>query len=71
MSNPVVQKPLLTADELSAETGLATPQIYRWTEGVFPSEFILKVGRRRYYRRALINWLAGELDGTQSPEAKP
>lgn len=63
-------KPLLTAEELSAETGLSQPIIYRWTsEGRFPTEFIFKVGRRIYYRRAVIDWLAG-LDATQPPETK-
>jgi predicted DNA-binding transcriptional regulator AlpA len=66
MSDPVVWKPLLTADELSAEAGLAVSLLYRWVaEGHFPTELIFRVGRRIYFKRALVAWLAGvSLDGT-------
>jgi predicted DNA-binding transcriptional regulator AlpA len=53
-------KPLLTAAELSAATELTPAQVYRWAaEGRFPTEYVFRVGRRVYYRRALLDWLAG------------
>ncbi len=59
-----IQKPLLTPAELEAVTGLTSSRVYRWTaEGVFPAHLILRIGRRVYYRAALIDWLAGR-DGT-------
>jgi predicted DNA-binding transcriptional regulator AlpA len=59
-----VAKPLLTADELGAATGLTMGQLYRWaSEGRFPVQFIFKIGRRTYFKRGLIDWLAGG-DGT-------
>lgn len=61
-----IEKPLLTAAEVRAATGLAAAKLYRWTaEGVFPAHLVLKIGRRIYYRRGLIAWLGGwpPLDG--------
>ncbi len=65
------QKPLLTAADLKAATGLTKGQVYRWTaEGRFPVEFIFKVGRRLYYRAAILAWLAG-LDRVRPLGGKP
>jgi predicted DNA-binding transcriptional regulator AlpA len=55
-----IAKPLLTAEELALGTRLGTGRIYRWAaEGRFPAEFLFKVGRRTYFKRGLIEWLAG------------
>lgn len=59
-------KPLLRASELSVATGLTPAQIYRWTsEGRFPAEFLFRVGRKVFFKRALIGWLSG--NGAEPP----
>lgn len=63
-------KPLLTAAELSAATELTLPQVYSWAaQGRFPAEFLFRVGRKVFFKRGLLDWLAGR-NGAEPPASR-
>ncbi len=52
--------PLLRAPELAKACGLSTRVIYSWvSQQVIPPDLIIRAGRAVYFRRAVLDWLAG------------